>query len=498
MKKQISGGVFLSFFSQAISIIVGLAYTPIMIRILGQSEYGLYQLVLSVVNYLNLMNFGFNGAYIRYFSIAKAKNDEKEIANINGMFMKIFMLIALLCLFGGVFLFFNIHILGTHITEAEYIIAKKLLVLMVVNLALSFPNSLFVAYLSANERFIFQKLTNIIINILIPALNLPILLLGFGSIGIVMVTLALTVVRLVVNIWYCIKKLDMKINLNYFNKGVFKGLLGYTFFIFLSDLVDQLNSNVDKLLLGRMAGTVAVAIYSTGFSLKNYYTIVSWIVPEMYVPETNRIAIEENNDRKLTEIFTRIGRYNNYLVLLVLTGFILIGKQFINLWVGSEYELSYYVTVILMLAGYIPAVQTLGVNIQNAKNMHRMRSIVYFVVGCVNVISSIFLIKVWGVIGTCLGTFFSVFLGHGLFMNYYYHKYLNLNIFFFWKEMFKWILPIGILFGIACLALAFVSINSWLSLGVFAFLYGGAYIILLFFMGLNKEERMKIKGKIKR
>ena len=62
MKKQISGGIVLSFFSQIITIIVGLVYTPIMIRALGQSEYGLYQLVLSVVNYLNLMNLGFNGA----------------------------------------------------------------------------------------------------------------------------------------------------------------------------------------------------------------------------------------------------------------------------------------------------------------------------------------------------------------------------------------------------------------------------------------------------
>ena len=56
MKKQISGGVILSFIAQIVSIVVGLAYTPVMVRILGQSEYGLYQLVQSVVNYLNLMN----------------------------------------------------------------------------------------------------------------------------------------------------------------------------------------------------------------------------------------------------------------------------------------------------------------------------------------------------------------------------------------------------------------------------------------------------------
>ena len=66
----------------------------------------------------------------------------------------------------------------------------------------------------------------------------------------------------------------MKINLHFFDKHIFRELLGYTFFIFLSDIVDQLNSNVDKFLLGRLTGTIAVAIYSVGYNLKNYYTTV--------------------------------------------------------------------------------------------------------------------------------------------------------------------------------------------------------------------------------
>ena len=80
MKKQITGGIILSFFSQIIGIIVGLVYTPVMIKSLGQNEYGLYQLVLSVINYLNLMNLGFNGAYIRYYVIARTKGDDNEVA----------------------------------------------------------------------------------------------------------------------------------------------------------------------------------------------------------------------------------------------------------------------------------------------------------------------------------------------------------------------------------------------------------------------------------
>ena len=115
----------------------------------------------------------------------------------------------------------------------------------------------------------------------------------------------------------------------------------------------------------------------------------------MFVPEANRLAIGDSNEKELTNVFTKVGEFNNYLMLLVLSGFLLIGRQFVTLWVGKEYDISYYATVILMISGYIPAVQTLGVNIQNAKNMHRIRSVVYFFVACINVIASVFLIKMY-------------------------------------------------------------------------------------------------------
>ena len=498
MKKQITGGVVLSLISQGISIVIGLVYTPIMIRILGQNEYGLYQLVQSVVNYLNLMNFGFNGAYIRYYSIAKAKDDEQEIANINGMFMKVFLFIATLCLLGGIVLYLNIRVLGNHLTEADYIIAKELLIIMVINLAISFPASLYSVYMSANERFIFPKGIGIIINILIPLLTLPLLWLGYGSIGVVSITLFLSVLRLGANLWYCAKKLHMKVNMRYVDRSIFQGLLGYTFFIFLSDVVDQLNTNVDKYLLGRMIGTVSVAIYSVGFNLKHYYTIVSWIIPEMFIPEANRLAIEEKDDKKLTVLFTKIGRYNNFILLLVLTGFFLVGKPFIRLWVGPEYDNAYYVCMILMLAGYIPAIQTLGVNIQNAKNMHRIRSIVYFGIACVNVVISVFLIRKWGEIGTSIGTFGAVFLGSGLFMNYYYHKHLGLNIFYFWKKVLKWTIPAMMIAFIAWLALKDTVIDSWIKLFGFVCAYSLVYIVALWFIGLHKNEKEIIKTYLKK
>ena len=489
VKKQINLGILLSFIAQGIAVAVNLVYTPMLVRILGTDEYGLYQLVQSVVNYLNLMNFGFNGAYISFFAREKTKRDENAIARLNGVFLMVFMGISVLCLIAGAVLVRNIYILGNNLTQSDYATAVRLLRILVLNAALNFPNCIFTVYIAANERFVFKQSVSILINLLIPLCNLPLLLHGYGSIGIASVTLGLSVLRLMLNMFFCLGKLKMRFRFGLPDKALLENLVAFTFFIFLSDVVDQMNSNVDKFLLARILGKVPVAVYSVGFELGTYYTFCSWVIPEMFIPEANRIAVEEQDNGKLTELFTRIGRYNNYVLLLVLTGFILVGKSFIQLWVGDGYEDSYFTAVILMLAYYIPSVQTLGVNIQNAKNMHRPRSVIYFVIACANIFFSIPLIRRWGVVGTSLGTFIALFLGVGIFMNIYYHRKIGLNVFVFWKEILRWTCPAAILCCVAGLIMPHIEIDSWLRLAVFILVYSSVYMLVLYLFGLRHEER---------
>ena len=98
----------------AISII----YTPIMLRLLGQSEYGLYNFVSSIVAYLGLLNFGFGSAYVRYYSRYKVADDRQNIAKLNGMFLIIFSVIGLIALLAGTILALNTEaILGKQLSS---------------------------------------------------------------------------------------------------------------------------------------------------------------------------------------------------------------------------------------------------------------------------------------------------------------------------------------------------------------------------------------------
>ena len=92
---QLKLGAILSYVSTGLNMAVQLLYTPLMIRLLGQSEYGLYTLVGSVVSYLSLFSLGFTGAYLRFYSQRRAKNDEEGIARLNGMFLTVFCVMSL-------------------------------------------------------------------------------------------------------------------------------------------------------------------------------------------------------------------------------------------------------------------------------------------------------------------------------------------------------------------------------------------------------------------
>ena len=179
--------------------------------------------------------------------------------------------------------------------------------------------------------------------------------------------------------------------------------------------------------------------------------------------------------------------------MLVLTGFILVGRPFIRLWVGEGYDNAYWVGVILIASAYIPSVQTLGVNIQNARNRHQMRSVVYFLVACVNVAASIFLIRRWGEIGTSLGTLIAVLIGSGVFMNIYYHRKIGLNVVYFWKDILRWTVPAGVLCAAASFLMKGIVIRSWGTLLAAVAVYTLVYAVLLWMIGMKREDREMIR-----
>lgn len=496
---QRKAGVILSYISQGIQVLSGLIYTPIMLRLLGQSEYGLYQLVYSVVSYLSLLSFGFTASYMRFYSRAKAKNDEEEVSRLNGMFMVIFLVIAVICILCGTVMVGNIELIFANgLTPQEYPTARILMALMIFNLALTFPNSVFDAFTSAHERFFFQKMLVVLQNLLNPFLALPLLLLGYGSIGMVCVTTFLTVAKLAVNVWFSLKKLKVHFIFNGFRFGLLKEMWVFTFFIFLNQIIDQVNWSVGKFLLGRLSGTTAVAIFGLGAQINSMYLQFSTSISNVFVPKVNRIVATSDDNSELTKLFTKVGRVQFIILALIFTGFIFFGQPFMVFWGGEGYADSYYIALWLILPVTVPLIQNLGIEIQRAKNKHKARSIVYFCIAIANVLISIPLIRVVGTVGAAMGTGISLIAGNIIFMNWYYQKHIGLDMFYFWKSISRFIPSLVAPCIMGVLIMQFVTINSLIVLGLWIVLYAAVYCVSMYFLGMDNEEKQMVMGPIRK
>lgn len=498
-KNERSLGVVLSYLGQVVQILTALIYTPVMLRLLGQSEYGLYQLVYSVVSYLSLLSLGFGASYMRFYFRYKASGDDKKEAQLNGMFLLIFVAISVICVICGILMVTNIHTLfGNGLTEAEYEKASVLMILMVVNLAMTFPNSVFNCIIMAHERFIFQKTVIMLQYLLNPLLALPLLLAGYGSVGMVVVTTALTAVVLVSNLFFCVNRIHAKFLFRGLEFGLLKEMWIFTFYIFLHQMIDQINWSVDKFLLGRMLDTTAVAVYGLAGQINSMYLMFSTALSGIFTPRVNEIVSTSDDNKELSLLFTRIGRLQYMVIGLILTGFIFFGRSFLYYWGGKGYEASYVVTLWLIVPVSVPLIQNLGIEIQRAKNLHKARSLVCLVIAVGNIFLSIPLIRALGPVGAAIGTAISLLLGNILFMNWYYRFRVGLDIGGFWRSIAR--LSAGLV--IPCISgilmNRLIPVNRIFTLIVLVIFYVVIYCICMYFFGMDTQERQMLKGRLKR
>lgn len=155
---QLKAGAVLNYVVIGLNSLVGLLYTPYMLRMMGQSEYGLYSLVASVIAYLTIMDFGFGNAIIRYTAKFRAEGRQQEQYAMFGMFLILYSVIGILAFGAGLGLYFNVEALfGDTMTVVEVERAKVLMIILIFNLAVTFPLSIFGAVVTAYEDFIFRK-----------------------------------------------------------------------------------------------------------------------------------------------------------------------------------------------------------------------------------------------------------------------------------------------------------------------------------------------------
>lgn len=490
---QLKAGVVLNYAVIFLNTVVGLLYTPYMLRMMGQSEYGLYSLVASVIAYLTVLDLGFGNAIVRYTAKFRAEKKTEEQYEMFGMFFLLYLVIGIIAFGIGLGLYFNVDTLfGNTMTAVELGRARIMMLLLVANLAFTFPMSIWGSIIQAYEDFVFQKSLNIIRIILNTVVMICLLHFGYKAVAMVVVQTIFNVLTLVLNFIYCRRKLNIHIyfRFKHFHWGFLKEVAIYSFWIFLNAIIDRVYWSTGQFVLGAMVGTAAVAVFAIAIQLEGMYMQFSTAISSVFLPKVTAMVATNRSRKEISDLFIRTGRIQYIVLAYILSGFIIFGRQFIELWAGAGYSDAYMISLLFFIPLTVPLIQNLGITILQARNEMKFRSVLYIIIALVSLAMQIVLTSHFGGIGCAMGVSGALVVGQILIMNVYYRRRQDLDIMTFWKEISKMsIIPIVLIFSSMLVIRHFFALDSWgkLILGIAAF--SSVYIPLFFRFSMTDDER---------
>lgn len=486
---QRKAGVILSYLNTGASSIIALVYIPLLLHYLTKDQYGIYQLMGSLIAYLSVMDFGLANTTTRYLSRAYAQKDEPRARAVISTSHALYLVIAgILLAVGGIGYFFITPLYGKTLSPADLITAKQIFLLMLANISITIPAHIFTATINAHEKFIFLRGLGLVKILLQPLLVWGVLALKASVLNLVLVQTGFNLFVISLNYFYCKTRLHVSFPVCFTDQPLMRELTGFSVFIFLHAIMDQVYWRLGQVVLGATSGAAAVAAYAIAMQIATFSIFLPANMSGVFLPKLSALAARGNNMAEINAIFCKVGRLQFMLLTLIITGFAFLGRTFLTLWVGPGYGVCYAVALIVM-AGYIlDATQTIGIPILQALKKHAFRAYVYISMAALNVVLCVVLGKRYGEIGCACATAVCLWIGSGVSINWYY-AHIGLDL----KRFFANLLSIakGIAVAVVLLLGVFYFFPlrpTWTSFAVHGVILTAVYALCLWGMSFNSYE----------
>lgn len=493
-------GIFLSYLNITLQSLLGFLYIPILLHYIGKSEYGLYQLMGSLIAYFGIMDFGLSAAVIRFYAKYLALKDRVGMENILAIALRCYGAVmgVMLIAGGAVYTMLDAAFSGS-MTAGEVAEAKDIFLLLLLNIVITLSTMVFRSVINAHERFLFLKGMETVQLVLQPMLVVLLLMHHPSAFSVALVQTGLNLVLSLARVYYCFAKLHVRIRYHYWSHELMVSFRRLALSVFAVTLIDQVFWKTNQIILGVISGTAAVAVYSTASIIYMGYMQLSVAISGVYLPHVMAMVEEKATEENLSALFIQIGRWQYYLLGLVATGFIIFGKQFISLWAGPGFEHSYIITLLIIIPFTVDLIQNIGLAIMQAMNRYDFRARIYFFTGVLNLVMAIPLGMHYGGIGCAVATGVSMIVGNGFIMNWYYAKEIRLAIASFWRQIGRISLVTGV-----CLVIGYVA-NIYLlpQRGIVPFVLKAAmytilYMVMIYAFAMNQMEREKIQAVLRK
>lgn len=490
--KQMIGGALLSYGAIAFNIIAGLLYTPWMIRTVGDDQYALYALAISIIN-LFMMDFGIGASVTRFLSNYYARGEQERADRFMGLVYKVFFLISAviaLCLFVFYFLIEGIY---AGLTVAEIQVFKRLFVIVAAYSVLSFPFTSFNGVLMANERFIEVKACNLGQKVLNVALIVAALLAGSGVYALVLVNAVSNVVFVGVKFLLVRRKTATRAVFSGHEKGLAGELIGYSVWSTVMTISQRCIFNIAPTVIAALTGSAEVTMFSLAASLEGYVYTFSDAINGMFMPKISRIFARESVGSELTDLMGRVGKFHVYTLGLIYIGFACLGPRFVALWMGEGYESVYFCALLLIAPSLLDLPQQVARTAMLTGGYIREQSFAYLAMAVTNLALFFVFIPRFGVVGAALSVCAAYFVRTAV-SNVLYRKKLPVNLAAYFKSAYgRWLLVAAttVVFGFV-LARWCPMGAGWLGFALQGAVLVAVYVVLTLLIGLSREEKSKL------
>ncbi len=488
-------GLVLSYAETVLNMLCGLFLSSFLLRVLGDFEYGLYQTMSAFVNYLVILEFGTGTVMCRHLLVAKDSNDPDKKKRIMTTLWYMTLVLGVLILAIGTAFGLSIRKIYAQTIPAEKMsYAVKIFAVMVVYLLASFFTQTLSGTFIGNENY---NIGNIIQISKIASRTLILLVAVISVRYSIVIALCDAVISLVIFLFtvvYVKKKYAFSFHPRYFDKAVVRSSLPLCVALLLQTIVNQANNNVDKFIIGIKMNMESVSLYSVALYIYTMFSSITTKPITMYMPQVADNMRKGLRGRELAKTLIPSGRLVSLIGGTILFGFVVVGRQFIQIIYGAAYLKAWMIALILLAPTFINMTGGCIINVLDILNKRQIRSYMLMITTAINILLTVWFIDLWGITGAVIATAISLVAGQIILLNIYYYKAISINVWRLYLDAYKGIVPAQIVAA----AIGFISCyfikNVYIS-----FLVGGVVFLvaefgLFMLFGLNAREKTKVKG----
>lgn len=458
-----------------------------MINSIGKADYGLYTLAMSVIS-LFVFDFGLGSAITRFISKYLAEGCQHKVDSLLGLVFKLYLLGDLVILLSLTVIYFLLPNIYQGLTIEEMESFKVVYIIASLFCVISFPfiplNGIIISY----EKFIQLKSCDLLHKLLVVVLMTGCLLLGGGLFSLVIVNSVAGVIIILMKLAVLGKTKISTIQWNYWDKIVLKSVLSFSIWVTVIQLAQRCIFNIAPSVLGAFATSSAITILGIAICLEGYIFSFANAINGMFLPKVSRMVTNGNRD-EILNLMIRIGRIQIYIIGLMCVGFICVGREFIQVWLGGGYEDVYICALLIILPSFLQLPQEIGNTTIVAEGHVRLQAYAFLLMAVINLALAYPMTRYFSVVGLCASIMIA-YIARTVLMDIIFYKILQINVFKFFKDSYLKIIPSLALVIVVCLLFNhFYTSAGWIEMVVKILFCTICYGLSVWFFAMNKNEK---------